>query len=152
MVITSAILGMIALVGAAVLMQIRRFYLQNSDQLSLQTQSRVAMNLMTRNLRQARASTVIIDSLSGEAPYSRIAFTKQSGDAQAYYVAKGVLYSSSTTDLVRVMTQDVTFAAFGYPRTDDDAYLSVAFAVKKAMASHKEKIYMWTEKVRVQNE
>lgn len=145
-------MGLIALMGAAVLLQIRKFYLQNSSQLSLQIESRVAMDLMTRNLRQAKAATVTIDSAAGEPPYSRITFTKQSGSALAYYLDDGVLYSTSTSDPVRVMTRDVVFTAFAFPRTDDDRYLSVSFAVRKESANHKRKLYMWAEKVRVQNE
>ncbi len=152
MAVTVSILGLIAMMGALVLVQIQRFYMQNSAQLAMQGETRAAFDLMTRSLRQAQSSTIVIDNLAGEKPYSRISFTKQSGVAVSFYAQEGVLYTSFGSN-AKPLAKGISYAAFVFPRTDDAGLVSVALAsARTPYAGGKKTLYMSVEKVRIQNE
>ena len=94
-----AIVGSIAMVGPRLMIQMTRFFRQNQARVDIQREARTVFDLMGRNLRQAQASTIVVDQLSGQPPYSRVSFTKRT--SPVLRVSKGTETSAPTNWLGR---------------------------------------------------
>ena len=62
-----AIVGIISSTAPQLFIQITRFFQQNQARADIQREARTAFELMGRNLRQAKASTIVISAFAGEA-------------------------------------------------------------------------------------
>ncbi len=143
-----AILGVIALVGPNLFTQIYRFYRLHSAKVEIQRDARVALDLIDRFLRQAQSSTVVVDQVTGQPPYSRISFTTTQGQNMLFYQQGATLYqvAQSTT----VISQNLYYLAFTYPRSDDPTILSIAMTMQKSTYQGAFKVLQLSiEKVRV---
>jgi prepilin-type N-terminal cleavage/methylation domain-containing protein len=155
MMIAVAILGILALVGPPMMIGMQNFFLMTSARTETQRDARSCLSEINRFLRQAQASTVIIDSAASQGPYSRITFTlldgrvmtfSQSGDKLVQSVKTGGVTSSVT------LTKNLSYIAFTYPATDDVSIISVALTMSKSIQLGKTKVLELTvQKVRIMN-
>ncbi len=149
--ITVAILGVLAMSAPTLLTQVNRLFILGRAKLELQQEARAAMYIITRELRQAQSDTMIIDQVTGQPYYSRLRFTKAQGDSITLYQSgkslihqDGVQYST--------MTQNVAYLSFTFPRSDDMTIVSVAITLQKQIYGGAIKaLHMASEKVRVMN-
>lgn len=149
--IVVAILGIISTIGGTMLTQIIRFFSQNQARVEIQRDARTVFDLMTRNLRQANASTITIDQLTGQPPYSRITFDKKGGGSMSFFQQGHNLYIMSGG--TRALCGNLRFVAFTFPRTDDDNLLSIALTLEKATYNQQTKsLQLSVEKVKVHND
>lgn len=152
---TVAIVAILGSVSAPLLKNMNNFWLQTKARNDIQRDVRVSLDLINRFLRQARQNTVQIDQVSGQPPYSRITFTTldsenitfwQSGKDLSMSVSSGAATSS------RVISSNVGYIAFTYPRTDDISIISVALTMQSATyLGQKKALQLSIQKVRVMN-
>lgn len=146
-----AILGILSTVGATMLTQVVRFFSMNQARVEIQRDARAVFDLMARNLRQAQASTIVIDQLSGQPPYSRVSFTKESGDAISFYQQGKTLYLVDGG--TKTLCGNVRFLSFTFPRTDDDNLLSISLTLEKTTYNQQAKaLQLSVEKIKVHND
>jgi len=150
-----AIMGIVFGIAPALLINMTRFFTQSRSRIEIQREVRDALDLMNRNLRQAKASTVVVDQVSGEAPYSRIGFTRLRPDGTT---ASLVFYQQGNTLFMvaggtRAISENLRYLAFTYPNSSDDRIISVSLTTEKGTYESKTKaLQLSVEKVRIMNE
>lgn len=148
--ISIAILGVIFSFTPNMILQIRRFFFLSDAKASLQRDARDVMYVITRRLRQARASSIVIDQLSGHPYYSRLSFSDVDGNNITYYQQGTNLFMIDGG--TRTLTKDLRYIAFSAPRSDDLGIISLSFTLEKGTYEGRTKaLHMASEKVRLMN-
>ena len=146
-----AILGILAGVGGTLFIQVFRFFRQNQARIDIQRDARAVFDLMSRNLRQAQASTIVIDNAAGQPPYSRVVFTKQNGRELSYYQQGNKLYQVDGG--AKAVCENLRYVAFSTPRTDDENLVSIALTLEKGTYEQQTKaLHLSVEKINVPND
>ena len=150
--VTVAILGVVFGSLSSLLTMFTRMSRLNMARLDVQKDARVTMSLINKNLREARASTVVIDSASASEPFwSRISFTSVDSIAYIYYQQNGKLYQTVAGKTI-MLAQNLRTLRFSYPNTDDSTILSMSICFEKATYEGKRKaLQLSVEKVRIMN-
>ncbi|MCX5787900.1 MAG: prepilin-type N-terminal cleavage/methylation domain-containing protein [Elusimicrobia bacterium] len=144
-----AIIGIVAAVGPALLIQANRLFVMSRVRIDLQGEARSVMYVLTRELRQAQNASIVIDQASGQPYYSRISFTKQQGTAMVFYQSGNKLIAK-TGAKTQTLTTHLGYMAFTYPRSDDMDILSVSMTVQELIYGGKIKaLHMASERVRI---
>jgi prepilin-type N-terminal cleavage/methylation domain-containing protein len=152
--IVVTILGVIVLVGPQLFTQTTKFFILGKTKLALQEEARASMYLMTREIRQAQSSTIIIDQAAGQPYYSRIRFTKQtSGVGTNVTIAQnGTNITLTEGNNVSILTKELTYLAFSFPESDDMTILSVSMTLQQQIYGGSFKaLHMASEQVQVMN-
>ncbi len=125
-----AILGILSLIGPKIMIQVIRFYQLHEAKVEIQRDARACLDLVNRFLRQARSATVVIDEAANQPPYSRVSFTTVQGQPVSFYQSGTTLFqvARSTT----VISDNLHYIAFTYPRSDDPTIISVAITMEKS--------------------
>jgi len=152
--IVSALFG----VAAPILLQSNRQFVMVRTKLELQQEARGIMYVLTRTLRQAEGEKIVISRANASQPfYSKITFVKEPAAAtvtsstMTFQQEGSVLYQLFGTDK-RVLSRNLEYLAFTFPRTDDMGIISVSITLKKNIYEGKTKsLHMASEKVRVMN-
>lgn len=152
MLLVVAILGILSTVGAQLMVQTNRYWLLTSTRADLQKEARPIMYILTRNLRQAQSATIVIDRASTSQPfYTRITFTKVQGTSMTFHQNGNQLIQTVGTS-TKILSKNVRYLSFNFPRSDDMTILSVALTLEKTIYEGKKKaLQMASEKVRVMN-
>lgn len=147
-----AILGILGTAGAQLLINVNRFFMMTTAKAELQREARAAMYLINRSLRQARSTTITVDRASTSQPfYSRITFTTIQGTTIRYYQNGNQLVRLIGNNS-KVLTKNVRYLSFHFPRSDDLTIVSVSLTLEKSTYEGKKKaLQMASEKVRVMN-
>jgi len=149
--IVVAILGLVVMIAPTILNETTKVFILGKTKLDLQQQARAAMYIMTRELRQAQSSSITIDNAAGQPFYSRISFTKPSGQTITY-AQKGnsILFTMGTNNTV--ITTNLAYLAFTFPRSDDMTIVSVSMTLQEQIYGGAFKaLHMASERVRVMN-
>lgn len=155
--IVVAILGIIATAAPRLLSGVYRFSRLAIARVEIQKNARGALSNINRGLRQAQASSVVIDQLPGMPPHSRIKFRRFKPDGSTewitYYQSGRKLYIATGTNTVgKLVADDLRYVAFTYPQSDDDAILSISITFERATYEGGAKaLQMAVEKVRIMN-
>ena len=146
------ILGIISSIGAGVLLQANRYFLMTRTRIDLQKEARAALYVMTREIRQAKSATIVIDRLSTTQPfYSRITFTTIDGVTMSFQQS-GNQIQQVVHGGTRALSKNLNYLAFTFPRTDDMTILSVAVTLQEAIYQGQTKaLHMASENVQVMN-
>lgn len=146
-----AIISILGSIAPPMLIQMKRFIVQNTARNDVQRDARHSLDIINRMMRQAKGLTIVIDQLSGQPPYSRVAFTTIQGRTVSFWQDNKKLYASidgRTTELAR----DLRFIAFTFPRTDSITIVSVAMTMEQLSFEGTTKaLELSIEKVRVMN-
>ncbi|MBI4424845.1 MAG: prepilin-type N-terminal cleavage/methylation domain-containing protein [Elusimicrobia bacterium] len=146
-----AITSILASGGAVVLTQVFRFFRQTQARIEIQRDARAVFDQISRTLRSARASTIVIDQLTNQPPYSRITFTRIDGTALSYFQNGDTLYQVSGG--TKSLCGNLRYIAFSTPRTDDDNIVSISLTLEKATYNSQTKaLQLSVEKVKVNND
>jgi len=149
--ITVTILGILFLGIPQILLQVYRFYVINNTNIELQREARVIMEIMTKNLRQAKQDSIIVSSLSGQPYYSRICFKNVLSESTTYYQENKKLIMIDKGK-IKTLSNNLRYLAFTFPRSDDMSVLSVTLTLEKNIYElRKKSIRMASEKVRIMN-
>ena len=128
---------------------VRVWYLSKTNS-EIQADARASIELMNRNLRQATASSVVIDRFdANQPPYSRISFLKFSQPI-IYYQSGRNLYQVSTS--TRIISRSLESVQFVYPSTLDNNILTIAAAFEnKTYGSNRRSFQLSIQKVNIMN-
>jgi prepilin-type N-terminal cleavage/methylation domain-containing protein len=151
MMLAVAIIGILATVGARLMLQANRYFILTNTRTDLQREARDLMAVINRNLRQARADSITIDTVPGQPFYSRLTFTKVQGTTMTFYLT-GTSLIQAVGPKTRILTKNVKHLAFTFPRSDDLSIVSVSVTLEKGIYQGRTKaLHMASEKVRVMN-
>ena len=149
-----AILGIVFGLASAMLIQMTRFYRQNRARIAIQRDARTSLDLINRNLRQAKAGTIVVDQVTGEPPYSRITFDRFTPDGgtatMSFYQQGNTLYM--VRGGTKAISKNLRYMGFTYPRTDVDTIISVSLTTETGTYESQTKaLQLSVEKVRIMN-
>lgn len=153
--ITVAILGIVASIAPVFFNNVISFFTLASSKMEIQRDARAVLDIMNRNLRQASIESVTVDRLSSaELPYSRVTFTKvDETDSISYYQEGKNLMMDVGSMLPKKLCGNLRYLSFTFPRTDDLSIISVSLTVeKRAIRGAKKAIHVAIEKVRIMND
>lgn len=149
--IVIAVSGAVFMLGSQMLTQINRFIKLSQARIELQREARAIFSLITRNLRQAVADTILIDRASGQPPYSRISFNTVDGKQFMFYQS-GKNLVMQTPQETKTLSADVRYLAFTPPRTETLSIISISLTIEKGIYEDRVKaLHMASEKVMVMN-
>lgn len=151
--ISIAIVGFLSIVLATLVTNSIKMWHLAMARVAIQRDIRGALSLMIRNLRQARSSTVIINSLDDtQPPYSRISFTAINGKTITYYQAQRRLYQS-VDGKTNMVVENVLNLYFTYPETNNDKIINLSLTLeRKVIGAETKVIHLNMEKVRLMND
>jgi len=146
----SAIVSVVAAVAAPILLQANRQFILVNTRLQLQQEARGIMYVITRNLREAQSDHITISRLNSNQPfYSQITFTKEQGNVMVFQQQGTTLYQVIGGS-PRVLSRNLAYLAFTFPRSDDMGIISVALTLRKNIYEGRTKaLHMASEKVRI---
>lgn len=148
-----AILGILANVGATLFLNTNRFFILTNAKTELQTQARSIMYVVGRNLHQAQSATIVLDRFNASQPfYSRISFQKIQGGATVSYYQQGTNFVQAIGNKTSVLSKDIQYLSFTFPRSDDMTIVSVSLTLQKSIYQGQTKaLHMASERVQVMN-
>lgn len=156
MMVVVGIMGVVMVAAPQTFTKVYRFVQLLTARVEIQKNARGALANINRDLRQALGDTVVIDSVSGQPPHSRITFTKYdtvgSTITLSYYQQGNQLFQARGGVSGKMIANNLRYIAFTYPRTDDDTILSISITFEKATYEGGTKaLQMAVEKVRIMN-
>jgi prepilin-type N-terminal cleavage/methylation domain-containing protein len=157
MMVVVAILGILATIAPPLMTGLQNFFLMTSARYEIQRDARASLDTINRFLRQAYASTIVIDTPAGQGPYSHITFQLVDGRVVQFQQSGKTLYqkirsASGATETVSTLSKDLIYIAFTFPHTDDTSIVSVAITMGKNIQLGRQKVLELTiQKVRVMN-
>lgn len=162
MMIVVAIMGVVVLAAPRTFIKTYQFVQLLTARVEIQKNARGALANINRDLRQAVATSITLNSVSGQPPHSRITFNKYNSagnfDTVSYYQQGNKLYQAIApgANVVlpagKMIANNLRYIAFTYPRTDDDGIISISITFEKATYEGGTKaLQMAVEKVRIMN-
>lgn len=127
--LTLAIVGMISTVAAPLFVQMTNFWRQTIARNSIQRDVRSSLDTIDRFTRQAESGRVAIDRLTGQPPCSRLSFFDIQGRSVSFYQQGSKLFMRVGSN-VTMLSSNIAYIAFSYPRTDDVSIISVAITTQ----------------------
>ncbi len=150
--LTVAIIGIVASTGPTIMTQMTKFFQLNQARIAIQRDGRSALDIINRQLRQAKASSIVVSQRPAQLPYSMISFTSIDGTSWKFYQEGKKLYTMQNTS-TKTLCENIRYIAFSYPKTNDDAIISVAITLEKQTYSAQTKaLQLSVEKVRIMND
>ena len=151
-----AIMGVVLLASPQIFKNAFRFVRLSFARAEIQKNARGSLSNINRELRQAQASSIVIDQVAGMPPHSRITFTRyipDGGTRQVSYYQNGrKLYLSINGSTGKMIADKLKYIAFSYPKTDDSSIISVSLTFEKETYEGASKaLQMAVEKVRIMN-
>ncbi|MDQ7772298.1 MAG: prepilin-type N-terminal cleavage/methylation domain-containing protein [Elusimicrobiales bacterium] len=152
-----AILGVLTLGAPQLFTRVYQFVRLTMARAEIQKNAREALSNVNRELRQAVATSVVIDQVSGQPPHSRITFDYYKSDGtveqMSYYQRGRQLFQARQGAAEgRLVADSLRYLAFSYPRTDDDTIISLSVTFEKDTYEGGTKaLQMAVEKVRIMN-
>ncbi|MBI2788896.1 MAG: prepilin-type N-terminal cleavage/methylation domain-containing protein [Elusimicrobia bacterium] len=146
-----AIIGILATVAPTMLIQMQNFFLMTSARYEIQRDARTTLDTVNRYMRQAVATTVVMDTPAGQGPYSRIRFRHVDGRYMEFRQQGSKLIQVIDT-AQSVVSSNLIYIAFTYPHTDDISIISVSITMGKNIQLGRRKVLELTiQKIRVMN-
>jgi prepilin-type N-terminal cleavage/methylation domain-containing protein len=147
-----AIVGTVAMIGPRLMTQLQNFYLLTTARGDIQRDARASIEIVNRFLRQARYRTIIIDSAAGQGPYSRIRFEHIDGRTFQYR-QEGNKLIQGVNGVESVLTRNLVYIAFTFPRSDYPRLVSVSMTMgKKTYLENIKELELTVQKIRVMND
>lgn len=153
-IMTVSIVAILATVAAPIMIRMNNFWRQTTARNEIERDVRSSLETVNRWLRQAKRSTVVIDQVAGQPPFSRITFTPEKGGTMQFYQAGDKLYMklSSNTITTTMLSNRLGFIAFTYPKTFDVSIVSVAVTMQApTYLGGKKALQLSVQKVRIMN-
>jgi len=146
-----AILGFMATVGPGVMVNAQRFFLQSLSRVAIQRDARAGLSIMNRFLRQAKATSIVIDTPDNGPVYSRITFEIADGRTMSFWQDGSTLYQK-VENATSPLSKNLRFVTFTMPRTDNVSIMSVSMTMEKSTYEGGAKALELTiQKIRVMN-
>src|SRR5438552_3308903 len=110
-ILVAAIVGLVSSMSGVLLVNMTNFWRQSAARKAIQQDVRASMDIIDRFVRQAQASTVVIDQVTGQPPFSRIAFTTTQGWSMSFYQTGKKLYMTNNGKL-SLLSDNLAYIAF----------------------------------------
>ena len=151
-----AIMGVILLASPKIFENSFKFMRLAFARAEIQKNSRASLSNINRELRQAYASSIVVDELAGMPPHSRITFTRYMSDGStrlvSYYQDGKKLYLNINGAGGKMVVGSLRYIAFSYPKTDNNSIISVSLTFEtKTYEGGTKALQMAVEKVRIMN-
>lgn len=151
MMIVVGIIGVVFSSAYPLMRQMTNFWRLTTARNNIQRDVRVSLDTINRFSRQAVASTVVLDQAAGQPPYSRCTFTSVQGKTVSFYQSGNRLFMSMDGKDT-ILSSNLAYIAFTYPRSDDISILSVAVTMQSpTYMGGKKALQLSIQKVRVMN-
>lgn len=148
---TVAILGIVGGMAVPMMMNMTNFWRQTTARNAIQRDVRTTLDLINRFARQAVSSTLVIDAAPNQPSCSRVTYTSIQGETVSFYQSGNKLYMS-LAGKTSMLTENLAYVAFTFPRTDDTTLLSVAITAQAATyRGGKKALQLSIQKVRIMN-
>ncbi|MBI3298083.1 MAG: prepilin-type N-terminal cleavage/methylation domain-containing protein [Elusimicrobia bacterium] len=145
------IIGVIAMVGPRLMVQLQNFYLQTTARAEIQRDARSTVDVINRFLRQGKYRTIIIDSPATQGPYSRIRFTHVDG-RNFEFSQSGSKLLQKVDGVTTTLSRNLMYLAFTFPRSDYPRLVSVSITMQKSTyKGEKRALELTVQKIRVMN-
>ncbi|MFH1725465.1 MAG: prepilin-type N-terminal cleavage/methylation domain-containing protein [Elusimicrobiota bacterium] len=149
--ITVTVIGILAMAGPRLMIQLQNFYLMTTARNEIQRDARVCLDIINRFLRQGKYRTIIVDTPSGQGPYSRIRFDHVDG-RRIEFRQQGSKLIQAIGGASTTIASNLSYIAFTFPRSDDPTIISVSMTMAKSIQRGQRKALELTiQKVRVMN-
>jgi prepilin-type N-terminal cleavage/methylation domain-containing protein len=146
-----AILGIISSIGPLLLNNLQNFYLMTTARNEVQRDARVALDTINRYMRQAKYASVTIDTPTSGGPYSRIRFSHVD-NRYIEFRQEGSNLIQMVGNNRSILSKNLYYIAFTYPKTDDPTIVSVSITMGKNIQLGRRKVLELTiQKVRIMN-
>jgi len=160
LIVVTVIIGMVMAGISVFLTNGVKFVRLTQARIEIQRDARLALSVINKDLRQAKASTVVIDRAnSSMPPYSRLYFETIQGSTVCYYQDGTTLKYQKTengiTSAPHKLTENLRYAAFAYQRTDNNKILHVSICLEKIpypYVAGARALQVSIEQVRIMNE
>jgi prepilin-type N-terminal cleavage/methylation domain-containing protein len=151
--ISVAVLGVIFALAPRALVDTYNFFRMSIVRAEIQRDARASLDLMNRELRQARAASVTVDRLSAsQPPYSRATFYTVNNSTMSFWQDGPKLRMYETSRATRTVAENLRYMAFTYGESPNENILSVSVTFEKSLYAGKSKaLQMAVEKVRIMN-
>lgn len=149
LIIVVAILGLVSSVGYVAMQKTIEAQLMADAQSSIQQGAFTSFDTISKLLRQASASSVVIDRFdTNQPPWSRIAFTVPSTGRTFNFSQRGqTLFFANNPMLTNLRS-----LTFSYPQTNTPNVISLSMTFEKSTGSGRSKaIQLFIQKVKIQN-
>ena len=151
LIIVIAIMGIIAMISPKIMTVTTKLFILGQAKIQLQEEARAAIYVITRELRQAQANTIVIDTPAGQPFYSRLQFSKVQGANVTIQQNGSSLILTEGTN-VTVLTKNLSYMAYTFPQSDDMTIISVSLTLQKLIYNGAFKaLHMASERIRVMN-
>jgi prepilin-type N-terminal cleavage/methylation domain-containing protein len=129
-----AIVGLVSSMAATLMVNMTNFWRQSSARTAIQQDVRVSLDIIDRFARQAQASTICIDQVAGQPPFSRLSFTTIQGwNVSFYQNGKNLIMTNSEEgNNTSVLSKNLAYIAFSFPHSDTTSLISVAMTTQAA--------------------
>lgn len=112
-------------------MKINVFFSQSMAKIETQRDLRNTMDLMTREMRQGKSSTVVLSrNDNAQPPYSKITFQKMSGDTISFWQS-GRSFLMAKNGQSTLLSNNLRSLIFSYPSTDNASLVTVMLSMQK---------------------
>ena len=146
-----AIIGILATVGPTMLIQMQNFFLMTGARYEILRDARTTLDTVNRYMRQAVATTVVMDTPAGQGPFSRIRFRHVDG-RYIEFRQQGSKLIQVIDNATSTVSSNLIYIAFTYPHTDDISIISVSITMGKSIQLGRRKVLELTiQKIRVMN-
>jgi prepilin-type N-terminal cleavage/methylation domain-containing protein len=150
--VSIAILGVIFAIAPKVMIDTYRFFRLAMGRSEIQRDARASLDMINRQLRQAKASTVIVSSETGQPPYSKVTFDTVDKSTVSFWPDGKTLKMRTASGGTRKLAENLRYIAFTYVSSDNDNIMSVSVTFEKDVYAGKTKaLQMAVEKVRIMN-
>lgn len=147
-----AIIGAIAMIGPRLMIQLQNFYLLTNARGEIQRDARASIEVINRFLRQAQYRSIIIDTPANQGAYSRIRFKHIDG-RNFQYRQEGPKLIQSVDGRESILTRNLVYIAFTFPRSDYPRLVSVSITMgKKTYLENIKELELTVQKIRVMND
>ena len=151
------IVSVLFTIAAPLMKQVNRQFIMVRSKMELQQEARGIMYIITRSLRQAQSSSIIVDRVANQPFYSKISFTTSQSSStfvsnQMAFEQEGKTLFQTIGGRRRPLTRNLYYLAFTFPRSDDMGIMSVSLTLQKGIYEGQTKtLHMASEKVRIMN-
>lgn len=151
--IVSAIVAVIASLGSSLYIKMNSFFRVSMAKVETQRDVRNLMELITREIRQAKASQVALSrETSSQPPYSKITFQNIQGDT-VIFSQNGRTMTMIQNGSSTVLAKNLHSLLFYYPSTDNPNLITVLLSIEKTAEGNKNyALQMGGETIRLLND
>jgi len=153
MMIVMLITGIVFSLGYMLFINYYENYRSSSAKLTLQNESRTAMEVMMKHIPQAKSDTVIITEYDSVAqpPHSLIGFATIDDVNFKFYQNNNKLVMESN-NTVRILSTHLRRVVFSFPQSDDYTYIAISLNLEMpAHGSTNTTLQVTADQIRIMN-